>query len=459
MLTLEVLFLASLILAVALSGRLRSPMQALLLAALPGLLMVAHLLVEKPRWQMIPLYLLGLLIIGLTQAGRPARLPGKIGLGVLVALGAALPLLAPIDSLPQPSGPYQVGTVTFDWTDPSRPEIYTPDTADSRRILVQVWYPADVKFGAARAPYLPNSSIIQSALADFIEMPAFMLGHLGQIRTHSFIDQPAGSGERFPVLVFSHGWRGMRQQNTFQMEELASRGYVVFSADHTFGAITTVFPDGRVVPYNPDALPSGVSVEAYDQAARRLGQAWAGDIRFIFDQAARLDSGELASPLAGRLDLTEIGVFGHSTGGGAAIEACWLDTRCKAALVMDPWMVPYDRQIPKEGLTQPTLLMFSENWSANRNPPLVDGVLQHAQSDAYAMILAGTQHTSFSDLPLFLPLLSRIQTGSLFSATPQELVNTYSVAFFDKYLKGAQPDLLQPQAAPLPGVIFTHKGK
>jgi hypothetical protein len=103
--------------------------------------------------------------------------------------------------------------------------------------------------------------------------------------------------------------------------------------------------------------------------------------------------------------------------------------------------------------------MFSEAWTANRNPPLVNGVLQNMHADSYAMILTGTVHTSFSDMPLFLPLLSRLQTHSLFSLSPQERINAYSLAFFDKYLKNAQPELLQPEATPLPGILFTNKGK
>ena len=139
MITIEALFLASLFLAVVLSGRLSKPRLASLLPALIGLLLVAHLLVEKPRWQMVPLYLLALIVIGLSLAERPASLPAKITWGVLIALGALLPLLAPINSLPKPSGPYQVGTSTFDWADPNRPEIYTADPGDARRSMGQGW--------------------------------------------------------------------------------------------------------------------------------------------------------------------------------------------------------------------------------------------------------------------------------------------------------------------------------
>ena len=54
--------------------------------------------------------------------------------------------------------------------------------------------------------------------------------------------------------------------------------------------------------------------------------------------AARLDSGQLPGIFTGRLDLAHTDVFGHSTGGGAAVEVCYVDLRCKAGLAMDAWL-------------------------------------------------------------------------------------------------------------------------
>ena len=62
----------------------------------------------------------------------------------------------------------------------------------------------------------------------------------------------SGDENNYPVLVFSHGMDGMRSLNTFQMEEPASRGYIVVSIEHAFAACGTVFSDGSlggVIPY------------------------------------------------------------------------------------------------------------------------------------------------------------------------------------------------------------------
>ena len=79
--------------------------------------------------------------------------------------------------------------------------------------------------------------------------------------------------DSWPVLVFSHGWDGMRYQNTVQMEALASNGYVVFAPEHAYGAVISVYPDGTKTYNKPGALPKGVSDEEYQQAAIYLVKA------------------------------------------------------------------------------------------------------------------------------------------------------------------------------------------
>jgi predicted dienelactone hydrolase len=426
-------------------------------------LVVLHVLVEKPRWQMIPIYALTVLFVVLASAAmarpaldRPPSTGWAIAGLVVLLLAALLPSLVPVPQLPPPGGPYAVGTTVFDWTDPNRTEIYPPTAGSPRRILVQVWYPAVAAPGLHHEPYLRDLARIYPAIAKENGIPAFAFAHVLLARTNSLTDAPSAEG-RFPVLVFSHGWTGFRAQNTYQMEALASRGYIVFSADHTYGAAAVAFP-GSPVAYNyPDALPSNVSTEEYDAAARKLGLTFVGDIRFVLDQAARIETGEIASPLAGKLDLAQVGIFGHSTGAGAAVETCYVDARCKAGLTEDAWLIPYSREMVSAGLSQPFLMMSSETWQAKRNPPLQAQLFQNLKSDAYHLSLKGTNHYSFSDISLFLPLISRISSGSLFRQTPQQIINAYTIDFFDHYLKGQPAGLLDANSAPLPSVTIERR--
>src|SRR5262245_62007650 len=96
----------------------------------------------------------------------------------------------------KPSGPYPVGTREFDWTDSARPELYTKDPADHRRIVVQVWYPA--AGGGDTALYLRRPGEFASSAGARAARKA---------RTNSVLDAPvaAGEGAGWPVLIYNHG--------------------------------------------------------------------------------------------------------------------------------------------------------------------------------------------------------------------------------------------------------------
>ena len=61
-----------------------------------------------------------------------------------------------------------------------------------------------------------------------------------------------------------------------------------------------------------------------------------GDPRCHRRSASPVPFGEMAN----HIDLGLVGVYGHSTGGGAAVRFCLSDERCKAVLGMDAWVEP-----------------------------------------------------------------------------------------------------------------------
>src|SRR5690606_39011641 len=116
--------------------------------------------------------------------------------------------------------------------------IYTSDPNDKRHLKVQVWYPAKHVPNSQAAPYVAD-------LDEFTD-PKTYEPYL-HVKTHAVADAPvARAGKPFPVLVYNHGGGWSRFSATFQMEELASHGYVVMSVDHTGFSQTSKFPDGYV---------------------------------------------------------------------------------------------------------------------------------------------------------------------------------------------------------------------
>src|SRR5262249_39461725 len=137
--------------------------------------------------------------------------------------------------------------------------------------------------------------------------------------------------------IFSHGFGTVSRIYTAQLEELASHGYVVAAITHPYDAMLTVFPDGRRVAFNNAGwkAASGSEEQAIAYENGRL-EGWANDIRFVRNELGRHNrTGAPGLPIAGHLDLTRVGAFGHSAGGRAAARACQIDRRLRACVNQD----------------------------------------------------------------------------------------------------------------------------
>ncbi|TAK13120.1 MAG: hypothetical protein EPO32_06260 [Anaerolineae bacterium] len=469
--TLEVLILLLNVVAlVALYLPRRAALRGLAyLPAVTVIVMLAHLGVEGYRWQMVPAYLLtaALFLLSLRRMRNrgdvpPARGALAFAAGGLAAVvwvaAAALPIILPVPRLPQPPGPYAVGSVLYHWMDTTRDEVYSTEPDDSREMMVQIWYPADVTADARTVPFLDNFDVALPAFAAFLEVPPFVLEHLQLVDTHSYADVPASGGESsYPVVIYSHGYKSYRTASIAQMEALASSGYIAVAIDHPYSAAFTVFPDGRVALNDPDLLPPDGRMEPGDQEAREgLQGTMVADVQFVLDQLQRLNEGGLESPLAGKLDLERVGLTGVSTGGGAILWACQIDARCKAGLVQDGWYEPIPEALVTQPLRQPFLFMQSETdmWMMD-NLARLDGLYVESAAPAFHLSLTGVQHYDFGDYPLLSPVNSLLpEHGTMEGKRTVAMINAYLLAFFDQYLKGEPSVLLAGPSAEYPEVGF-----
>ena len=450
---------------------------------------VAQVQVEGPRWQMIPTYILtGLFfLVWLRQKIAPAarfanRLAVRLafGLGVLVlSISIVLPMVLPVFHFPHPSGPYKIGTLTYHWVDANRLEVFSPDPNAHRELMVQIWYPAKGNSSSPRAPYMQDADTLAPTLARLFHLPEFTFRHLKYVTTNAISSAPVSDDQpNYPVLIFWEGLIGFRQMNTFQVEELVSHGYIVAAIDQPYAAASVVLPDGRLVAgLSKDQMNVLIqqSVSPVEKAPIMNGRTFkdgiipylAQDVSFTLDQLTTLNQADPNNTLTGRMDLQHIGIFGVSLGGIVVGEACRLELRLQACLVMD---APMPADVVKASLQQPTMWISrdaetmrlerqrSGGWSEadiNQHQNTMRAVFESLPGDGYFVRVPGMFHANLMDIPYWSPLFSRLGfTGPIDGQRAHDIINAYSLAFFDKYLKGRSSPMLDRSAEQYPEVLF-----
>src|SRR5215216_2997947 len=483
--------LAFLVLAVPLP-RVVPWMRHLAPIALP--IAVAQVLVEGPRWQMVPAYALAGLffLIWLLQNTAPAGKPAghrrtnrlavglAVGLGVLgLAISIVLPIMLPVFRFPHPSGPYEIGTLTYHWVDADRPEVFTADPNDRRELMVQIWYPAEGDPSSPRAPWVQDADAVAADLARVLHLPGFTFGHLKYITSDAISSAPVADDEpSYPVLIFLEGSTGFRQMNTFQVEELVSHGYIVAAIDQPYTAGYVVFPDGRrVAGLRRDELAPLIR-QSYSPAERAPilnGRAFEDgiipyltqDAIFTLDQLAALNQVDPNGILTGRLDLQRAGTFGVSLGGIVVGEACRLETRLRACLVME---APMPTDVVEEGLRQPTMFITRDaetmrlerrkagGWpeaEIHAHLTTMRAVFESLPGDGYFVQVPGMFHLNLTDIPLLTPLAPRLGlSGPIGVQRAHSIINAYSLVFFDRHLKSQPATRFDGPTKKYPEVTF-----
>ena len=125
-----------------------------------------------------------------------------------------------------------------------------------------------------------------------------LVQHLRLVASHSYPNAPvARARPRYPVLIFSHGYASSPWQNTVQMEELASHGFIVFSIGHTYESVAIRFPDGRIAPLNRARMKSvtGDRSKLKELATQSLG-VWVADTRYVADELAKIEQHKQEHP-------------------------------------------------------------------------------------------------------------------------------------------------------------------
>lgn len=190
-----------------------------------------------------------------------------------------------------PRGKFAVGVRTVEIKNPGQPDILNFDKASGkaplydRALTLEIWYPAVIADGQEERttyempmPGIPATSSTQKTFTIFGKA----------------LRDAAPVKGKFPLVVVSHGYPGSRFFLSYLTENLASKGYIVASIDHTDSVLGAV-----------KAFPSTLLNRASDQ--------------LLTIGAVEKMSRQSGNFLSNIVDDTRVAIVGYSMGGYGAL--------------------------------------------------------------------------------------------------------------------------------------------
>ncbi len=158
---------------------------------------------------------------------RPHRKLAASFAAVVVMLGTAIVLTPPAGAASRApnavfakAGPYKVGVRTL--------------TIGDRK--TEVWYPTTRRAVGAKAKDRYNiATYLPQALQDLLKRAKID----APFTTNAYRNVKPVANHRFPLVMFSHGFSGYREQSTFLTTHIASWGFVVSSPDFLERGLTS----------------------------------------------------------------------------------------------------------------------------------------------------------------------------------------------------------------------------
>jgi predicted dienelactone hydrolase len=185
-------------------------------------------------------------------------------------------------------GAFTPGVRTLEFVNPDQLDIVNarpgaPTPVYDRPLVVEVWYPAD-------APTAAPGAHAYTVLTRDGATTATLYGRAQREAA------PLSSEGPFPLVILSHGYPGNRFLMSHFGENLASKGFVVASIDHTDSTYADQAAFGSTLLNRP-----------LDQL-------------FVLDAMARLGADD-TSDMAGLIDADRSAIVGYSMGGFGALNA------------------------------------------------------------------------------------------------------------------------------------------
>ena len=359
--------------------------------------------------------------------------------------------------LPRPTGSYIVGMSTHFLKDISRHH----NEEKSRPLLVHIYYPS-VEIQKEYPPYLSDTMhLYKEKLIHAYNVSPEDLEYLDGIKDWAMPDAPIDAeNSPFPVLFFSSGFFMAAQLYSSLIEEMASHGYVVVTINHTDACWPVMFPDGS----SPVILPELANVfsnkeRSCMQTFDMTQETWIKDIEFVLSWLRN-------QPLTKSLDLSQMGIFGHSFGGSTATEASRQYNDFKAMANLDGmlfgpnWDKPFET--PSLFVVAEKQLTHEEALNAGLTIEQFDSLLARSskkvfdqlKDNSFYVTVKNADHATFVDSKL---IKSPLLKNGLNPIRGIEITRALLVDFFDHYLRNKKATVLKEQNPRFPDILIKQK--
>lgn len=365
-----------------------------------------------------------------------------VAAGILASAASANPIDQIRPDAPELAdyGLLPVGVQTLSMVNPNQIDVISINGDEvpryDRPLTVEVWYPA-AEGSDERGTY---TTVLRDG-----QTPVTLTGR-------AIRDAAPVEGERYPLVVISHGYPGNRYLMSHLGENLASKGYVALSIDHTDSTYADQAAFGSTLLNRP-----------LDQ-------------RFVIDHMAERDD-----DLGAIIDSSRVGVIGYSMGGYGALvfggagvtqastEYSWgtpngllqrhlagsqshedlFDPRVRGIIAIGPWgrNAGFWDVDGLAGLRVPTMLMAGGSDDVSVYEAIRTIFAESTGTDRHLLTFENANHNAAAPMPAPLESWQPVETLDFVpfdhyadpvwdSVRMNNIAQHFATAFMDLHLKG-----------------------